>query len=185
MATPTVGERLQGDIYHLAPSVRVGARPVRAARYFRQASAGRHLWSIHEEGGQAPADGFKWASGEQVLVPGRLGMAIVLSHDCEIENAPNCLVVARVRPMTDLEPRFRQACRDFNRWDTFPLFPQAAQPSLDESFIDFAELTTVDLAGLPIETRHARVSEEIRNAIARAFWNYLFHPLQQRRESDE
>ena len=177
-----MAERLQGDVYQFVPSVRVDARPLKAARYFRQASPGRHLWSVHDEGGQPPADGFAWERGERVILPSRLGLGIVLSHDWEIENAPNRLILARVRRMDELEPDFRQACRDFDRWDTFPLFAQEAQPALEESFIDFAELTTLHINALPIESRYARVSDDIRDAMAAAFWNYLFHPLQQQRD---
>lgn len=181
------GDILQGDIYDLAPSVLVRSRPIRAARQWKVDKGGREIWAAHVEGGAPPQDGFKWAmdrGGEiAVLVHGYLDRAMVLSHDCEIENDQNARILAMVRPASHLAEPHRSALFDGKvdqvQYAIFPLEAQDADPRVERSFVDFRRLTTVRPEVLDASVRVASVSEELRRAVARAFWMYLFRRVEE------
>jgi hypothetical protein len=180
---PTTGEVLQGDIYQVAPSVLVRTSPVRAARFWRE-KGGRQEYVVHSDD-TPPNGGFKWSmegGGEDAtLVHGFLGLAMVLSHDCEIENDPNVRTLAMIRPVSHLGPH--QAAALFAndpghvQYAIFPLEAQDEAPRMERSFVDFRRLTTVRPEVLDDDQRLASLSDELRRAIARAFWMYLFRRI--------
>ncbi len=111
-----------------------------------------------------------------------LGMGMVLTHDCEMENDhdPDHRHLAPVRPMSDLLPGYQEKCRAGERWDVFPLAAQDERPRMTESFVDFRKLTTVRPAVLKTPAKKvASLSDELRKAVSRAYWNYLHHPYQE------
>jgi hypothetical protein len=179
---PPIGvEILQGDIFDQMPSVYVESRPLLVGRRLKQDES-RDIWQVHRENGPAPNGGFKWRmdqGGEPgLLAHAHLGMAMVLSHDCEIENDRAARTLAMVRPIGELDESSQRALfsgREDEGWYAiFPLEGQTDDPKMARSFVDFRRLTTVRPAVLAVSTRVASLSEELRLAIARRFNLYLY-----------
>ncbi|MGH2406455.1 MAG: hypothetical protein ACRDF7_00060 [Candidatus Limnocylindrales bacterium] len=176
---PVEGEILQGDLFANVPSAIIDARPLRVARRLR---ADQSTWVVHEENGATPAGGFKWGisqGGEVLLARAFLGLGMVLSHDCEIENDPNIRTLAMVRPATDLAPDDRAALINGARvrYSIFPLAAQTIDPKMELSFV-VRRLTTVRPAVLDPDARIASLSEELRAAVAARFRQYLFRRVE-------
>jgi hypothetical protein len=183
---PNPAELLQGDIFTDFPSVYIDTRPIRVARHWKEI-AGRDMWSVHAEESTPPKGGFKWTmsqGGESgVLVHAHLGMAMLMSHDCEIENDPNARILAMIRPIDHLDAKTQERLFSDNVeeepiYTAFPLEAQMAQPKIDRSFVDFRRITTVRPAVLEASNRIASLSEDLRKAIAERFWLYLFRRLE-------
>jgi hypothetical protein len=180
---------LQGDIYKKVPIMWIGERPLLVARH-AMTKVGREFYSVHKEfvgesrhpAGDAPKKGFRWTNRdtpELLLVPAVLSIAMVMTHDCEIENDPDHRVLAMIRPITDLEPDYRKKCLAHERVDMFPLEAQEEAPSMVTSFVDFRKFSPLRSGALePPAERYASASEVLRKAVARAYWNYLHHPFQ-------
>jgi hypothetical protein len=121
-----------------------------------------------------------------ILIRGHKGMAMVMSHDCEIENDPNARILAMIRPITDLdEDTSAQLFSDDPELEPvyalFPLIGQREDPKIDRSFVDFRRLSTVRPAVLETSTRVASLSGELRKAVAEKFWMYLFRRIHDER----
>lgn len=98
---PPRREIYQGDIYRDFPGIYMEARPFRVARFFK-ATPERDIYGVHREDAEPSTNRFKWGfgqAGEEILARGHLGMAMVISHDCEIENDKNYRTLAMVRPV--------------------------------------------------------------------------------------
>jgi len=170
----------QGDIYADIPSVVVATRPLQVARNFVPKN-GRVITSVHDEA-HPPADGFRWGedqNGEEAfLVHAQVGLAMVLSNDCEIENDPNVRILAAVRSAAVLNSPWHEGLfsgqEDQIQYGIFPLEAQATEPTFERSFVDFRHITTVRAGFLDNSNRIASVSEELRELVAQAFQAYLF-----------
>lgn len=186
---PPRDETSQGDIYENLPATHIEARPLRIARPFPRASGAqpqdelaRQKYGVHREDGRPPAGGFRWRfdqSGEDILAHGYLYKAMVLSHDCEIENDPRHRTLAMIRPITDLQPEDQTRVFDFEVFSAFPLEAQEEEPRMERCFIDFRRLTTVRPEVLTASVRLASVTDELRKAVSERFWLYLFRPLEE------
>lgn len=182
---PAPDEIRQGDIFLAMPSVIVEPRPLRVARQWRE-SGGRDMWQVHSEDGAGPQGGFKWrmdqGGEEALLVHAFLSQAMVISHDCEIENDPNIRTLAMIRPLTDLHQAAQEALfsgrEDQIQYPIFPLEAQTSEPQMERAFVDFRRLTTVRPAVLEASTRVASLSEELRAAIAERFRLFLFRRVE-------
>jgi hypothetical protein len=182
---PSSGEFLQGDIFAQMPSVFVDSRPIRIGRPWSN-KAGREMWGVHQEDGIPPVGGFTWRmdqGGESgVLVHGHMGSAMLISHDCEIENDLNARTLAMIRSLSELEPSAQEALfsgrEEDVRYGFFPLEAQDDEPRMERSFVDFRRLTTVRPAVLEASERIASTSEEIRYALAQSFRQYLFRRVE-------
>lgn len=178
---PVAGEYLQGDIFDEFPSIFVESRPLRVARFWKE-QGGRSIWGVHTEGEQAPAGGFRWRMEEHgesaVLAHGYLGMAMLISHDCEIENDPAARTLAMIRPLAHLDETTQRTLFSGREEDVnyaiFPLDAQDGEPRIERSFVDFRRLTTVRPQVLEASLRIASASEELRRAVAAQFQQYLF-----------
>lgn len=179
---PTDAGVEQGDIYLNLPSVIIPARPLRVARHFRtNPKSGREEWFVHAEGVNPPQGGFDWDIDKgkvepNMLVQGHVAMGIVLTHDCEIENdETSTRTLAMIRPPDHLNVEERELLFSGHEyWVAFPLVEQTDEPVFKRSWIDFRRLTTVREDVLQESTRLLSLSEELREAMAHAFWNYLF-----------
>ena len=182
---PPGGEILQGDIFEAMPSVYVEGRPLLVARQVTTRDPS-NLWEVHPDDGAGPAGGFRWTADQGgeggLLVHAHLGRAMILSHDCEIENDPRTRTLAMVRPATDLDKRTQATLFSGEEvagyYAIFPLGAQDEEPSMERSFVDFRKLTTVRPAVLAASTRVASLSEQLRFAVARAFTQYLFRRVE-------
>lgn len=135
---------------------------------------------MHEENGEVKPDGgFRWSiakGGELVHARVYMGMAILLTHDCEIENdhPPGHRTLAMVRPITEIGEVDRPPILGLRKYSAFPLPPQAAPPAMALSFVDFRRLTTVRPGVLENSIRHGTLSEAMRRGLAEHFWDFLF-----------
>lgn len=185
---------LQGDIFLDVPFVWVPERPLLVARFLGENKKRVMTYAVHKEAegptshqgtGRPPKGGFRLTDRQKpelALVPVILAMGMVLTHDCEIENDPDHRVVAMVRPITDLQPVYQQKCLAGERTDMFPLESQDQAPAMPSSFVDFRKTTPLRPGALaPPAVRHASISQELRDAVAGAYWNYLHHPFQEPR----
>ena len=181
---PREGDFLQGDIYVDLPSIFIDKRPLRVTR--SKPAGGPDALTVHPEDGAPPTGGFKWRmdqGGEPgLLVHAHLGMAMVISHDCEIENDPRTRTLAMIRPITELDEATQSKLFSGKDEDVvyaaFPLEAQDEDPKMRRAFVDFRRLTTVRPAVLEASTRVASLSDELRKAVARRFWQYLFRRLE-------
>jgi len=182
---PNGAEILQGDIFDQMPSVYVESRPLLVGRRWKQDDT-RDIWQVHREDGPGPNGGFKWRmdqGGESgMLVHAHLGMAIVLSHDCEIENDRSARTLAMIRPIGQLKEAAQEALFSGRPGDgfyaIFPLERQTDDPKLERSFVDFRRLTTMRPDVLAASRRIASLSEELRSAVAQSFKLYLFRRVE-------
>jgi hypothetical protein len=184
---PVEGEFLQGDIFDNMPSAFVESRPLRVARPWEK-KGGHDMWEVHQEDGPGPRGGFKWRmdqGGEPaLLVHAHVGLAMIISHDCEIENDPNARTLAMIRQLDELDDVAQRALfsgrEEDTRYALFPLEAQDTEPQMDRAFVDFRRLTTVRPDVLRSSTRIASASEELRGAVAQSFRLYLFRRLDRR-----
>jgi hypothetical protein len=182
---PNEDKLLQGDIYTDLPSLIVENRPLRCARPFRQKRDGREQWFVHTEGVNPPRDGFTWGidrpdlTGERAtLAQGFVSYAMLMTHGCEIDH-DDFRHVAMIRPDTHLSEEMRTSLFSGHpqNYALFPLEAQEEEPTLPRCFVDFRRITTVRPPVLAASTRHASLSDELREALAEAFWLFLFRRL--------
>ncbi len=172
---PGGGALLQGDIYRAVPSIHLPSRPVFVTRYFRE-KQGHVLHGVHSEDGPEPDGGYKWnpdQGGESVLSRGFRGMAVVLTHDCEIENDPDHRLVAQIRPITEIQEAHRAEIMQMHHWAAFPLLAQTAPPAMEDSFVDFRRITSLRPEALRAEDRYARLAQGVIDAMRVRFWHFL------------
>lgn len=177
--SPIGDEILQGDILDDVPSVFVRLGPLRVARPYKD--LGHHLlWSIHTDA-NPPKDGMKLSmdlEGEEVVVHGYRGLAMLLTHECEIDNDDRARTVAMIRPASQLNPRTVEelfsGSIDEAYYSRFPLEAQEDEPRMARSFVDFMRLTTVDPKVLADCPRVASLPDELKHAVAARFKDFLF-----------
>ncbi len=102
-------------------------------------------------------------------------LGIVLSHDCEIENAPDHVLVAPLLPWENLSPEHQEEAENGLRRDVFPILAQE-NPHIDKSYVKFSRLTTIHRDVLDDLTRVASAEPELRRYLTVAFFHYLLHP---------
>lgn len=169
------GEILQGDIYANVPSIHLRSRPISVTRPFKETDKGVLVGVHKEEGNNPPKDGYMWAEqgGETVLAKGFMGMAVVISHDCEIENDPDHRLVAMIRLITEIQPAHRVDIMGMRHWAAFPLLAQTEPPAMEESFVDFRRITSLRPEALRSEDRIARLAPAVLDAMRLRFWYFL------------
>jgi hypothetical protein len=199
--TPHPVQAQQGDIFVRVPAVVLDSRPlliVRAPavtppRHVKdwldnaKADASAELLGVlpedpHETAGPSKWD-FEWEThGERVILHSYRAMGVLLSHDCELDKPRDKVLVtfARIRSAKGLSAEAVQIMRNRNKYRAFYLAPQADQPSIPESYIDFGALTTVSLASLPMKgdsghflDRYASMDPVIRDAMREDFIDFM------------
>ena len=171
-------EDAQGDIYDGAPLVDVRVWPMVALRRYKEVK-GHVLMSAHAATGPPPRDGFNWASpaGEEVVAHGLIRRAILISHDCEIENDDRYRLIAMVRPLADIAPEVHASILAFEHAAAFPLVAQDQPAEMPLSFVDFRHITVVRPAILERCRKIASLPEQTREALAEHYWQFLFRRI--------
>lgn len=182
---PNQEEDLQGDVFAALPSVLAVRRPLQAIRLLGAAKEGyQPQVFIHDET-HPPKHGFKWApadGGDELVHKGFVTKAMLVSHDCEIENDDRVRLVAMVRPLTDLtDPEIQEDVRRGDVSGAFYLPRQEPEPSLAESFVDFRRLTPVTPELLVRQEKLLSLTELMRMRMREHFWLYLCRPFQKAR----
>lgn len=163
----------QGDIYSEVLHVMLSEPGFQVLRMF-QGRGGRTTVSMHNEG-NAPHGGFKWDdSKELVQAEGQLAMAVVLTHDCEIENPDSRQhrLVGILRSLDRLSDSDREVIlegRHFGRL-YLPSWPDVGLP---ESYLDLRRITTLRGDALPEAQRIASMTDFGREVLQRAIIRYL------------
>ena len=121
-----------------------------------------------------PREGFKWESKERVVAEGQLAMAIVLTHDCEIENPDSRQhrLVGLLRLFDRLGDRDKGIIlenRHFGRL-YLPSWPEVGLP---ESYLDLRRITTLRGDALPDSHRIASMTDFGREVLQFAIIRYL------------
>lgn len=148
----------QGDIFHLTPSayVKPPVELVDPSRTFPGGVQASQL-SAWSPDSVSPVEN---AKATMFMTCGR---AILLSHDCEIDNDNRYRLVALLRPLRSLPAGSQSGVRDNTDYRFFYL-PELSQ-RFDELYIDFRRLTTVGPKLIPAERRLASLSDVARAAL--------------------
>jgi hypothetical protein len=178
--TPDGPDPLQGDVYDGLPFLLARSVPISIMRPFREGKKGP-MWVQYEDGGEQQPEktpihlGYQ-EGGDDVLAIGFKAPGIVLSHDCEIVNAPDHVLLAPIIPWSNLAPEHQVEAERGERLDVFPLMAQDDEPAMAKSYVKFPRLTAVHQHVLRDCPRRASSSDRVRRALAAAFHRYLFHP---------
>jgi hypothetical protein len=171
---------LQGDIWLGLPFLLARRLPLIILRRHNDSPGGRRTYHGFVDGDELQPTrepvhlGFE-AGGDEVTSTGFRCTGIVLSHDCEIENAPDHVLVAPLLPWENLAPAHQEEAAAGLRRDVFPILAQE-QPSIEKSYVKFARLTVIHRDVLGDLTRFASAEPELRRRLAIAFFHYLLHP---------
>lgn len=169
---PTPGDFRQGDIYRDIVHLMLSQPGYQVLRT-RQAPQDRIQVFLHDEN-SPPKEGFNWEVKERVAADGQLGLAIVLTHDCEIENSDNKehRLVGFVRPFDRLNPQDQQTTVVGNHYARFYLPPW---PAVDivESYVDLRRITTLRHDALPPSHRVASMTDLGRQLLQSHVVRYL------------
>ena len=145
--TPAIpGDFRQGDIYRDIISLSVTTDTPPVLRTFQKGN--RVVVSMHGPE-NPPTGGFHWDK-ESVEAIGKKRFAIVLTHDCEIENddEEHYRQVALIRALSGVSnPADRQTIVDDAHIGR--LYLPSYPPDLPESYIDLRAITTLRRAALP------------------------------------
>jgi hypothetical protein len=166
------------------PSLEIRERPMLVARKWPNKLLGQPPLPVHREHHEdqdeahMPRGGFHWAlekgGGEAVLAKGYKARAMLLTHNCEIDNDPDFRVLAMIRPLSAIDADHQEEVVALGVWPYFPLPPQGAPPEMGPSFVDFRRLTTVHVDALRMADRFASLNDFVREALARRFQAFLF-----------
>jgi hypothetical protein len=174
----------QGDIFEDCPSLEIRERPILVARKWPNKTLGQPPLPVYrehhedQEKADKPQGGFHWTleegGGEAVISTGYKARAILLTHDCEVDNDPDFRVLAMIRPLSAVDAGHQEEVVNFGVWPYFPLSPQDEAPVMGPSFVDFRRLTTVHVDALRMADRFASLNTFVREALARRFQAFLF-----------
>ena len=138
------------------------------------------MWGVHTEDGEPPRNpGFHWSvpeGGELIHATAYLDRAIVLTHDCEIENEPRHRTIAMVRPIEVFSRDLRPKIDNLENHAAFAL-PADRDFGIPHSWVDLRRVTVVRPQVLEASGKIGRLNEEGRKALAEHFWDYLFRPI--------
>ncbi len=111
---------------------------------------------------------------ERVVAGGQFGMAVVLTHDCEIENSDerNHRLVALLRPFDGLSPDDQETIIT-NRHIGRLYLPAWANAGLPESYLDLRRITTLRDNALPGANRILSMTDYSRRILQASIIRYL------------
>lgn len=91
--------------------------------------------------------------------------AILLTHDCEVDNDVRYRLVAPLRVLGQLPAATQEGVRENRDYRFFHIPPNGGEP---EAYVDFRRLTTVAPALIPEQKRLASISDEAKKALCLA-----------------
>jgi hypothetical protein len=179
---PVEPEILQGDIFRSVPHLFLKP-PLRAVRGPITLSKGRTAYGLYSHplpGAADPAESpkvggpFHFDEGEQVSVDCCVTRAIILNHDCYIENEPEHRHVALIRPLRVVtNPDHRQVIQQNRNFSYFHLPPGGGE--LEEAYVDFRRITSLAPEFLSAQDRLAALTEEAVAALQAQLFRYFTH----------
>jgi hypothetical protein len=168
--TPVPDDYRQGDIYRDVISLSVITDTPAVLRTFQKGN--RTIVTMHHSH-NPPAGDFHWQR-ESVEAIGKKAFAIVLTHDCEIENDDDehYRQVALIRPLGAVtDPQDRETIvRDGHIGRLYlPPYP----PELPESYIDLRAITTLRRTALPPALRVVSLTDHGREWLQGGLMRYF------------
>lgn len=169
---PVPDDFRQGDIYRDVLHLMRSTPDFEVLRTFL-AKGGRTQVFLHDEK-DPPKGGFHWDSKESVAAEGQLAMAIILTHDCEIENADSKehRLIGLVRPLDRLNPDDRTVIVEGRHFGRMYL-PSWHEVGMPESYLDLRRFTTLRGDALPDKLRIASMTDLGRDILQAAIIRYL------------
>jgi hypothetical protein len=173
-------EILQGDIFEEVPQLFL--RPPLLALRRVTLAGGREAFGFYPfpppaddapggPSGRVPPGGpFHFGTGEQTSAFCQVTRAIILNHDCDIENEPDHRLVALVRPLSPVPAEHQEIIRHNQNFNYFYL---PAEDGLPEAYVDFRRLTSLSPDFLPVEKRIAALAVESVKALQAQFFRFL------------
>jgi hypothetical protein len=177
---PTV---CQGDLFDRVPHLFL--RPPLLALRRVTLAGGREAFGFYEypppteqspgaaQGKQLPGGPFRFNTpeGEDATAWCQVTRAVVLNHDCDIENEPDHRLVALVRPLAPVrDPAHQDIIR---RNLNFNYFYLPAGEGLAEGYVDFRRITSLSPAFLAAATRLVSLTPEAVQALQFQFFRFL------------
>jgi hypothetical protein len=142
-----------------------------------EGKGGRVTVSLHTRD-NPPTGGFNWETKERVEAEGQLSLALVLTHDCEIENEDrrSHRLVALVRPLEVLNDNDQAVVVEGRHFGRLYL-PSWSDAGLPESYADLRRITTLREDALTEERRLASMTDFGREVVQDALIRYLTEKL--------
>jgi len=167
----------QGDIVHDVPNLYLKpplqilrAADTRRGRIYTPFTYDTYLTEGEQPEGNRPPGNYKLSNGEQVAVSCQLGLGMILSHGCEIDNDPKNRLIALIRPITAAHAADWDNIRG-NKNSAF--FHLAAYGDMPESYVDLRRITCVAPYYLDHMKRIASLTETAVAAFQMQFFLYL------------
>ncbi|MDP9236712.1 MAG: hypothetical protein M3P30_04815 [Chloroflexota bacterium] len=169
--TPIEGDFRQGDIYTDTLHLVLSEPGWIVAREF-SAKGGRTQLFTHTPD-DPPKSPLTWEK-ERVIAEGQLGMAIVLTHDCEIahDDSRSHRLVGLVRPLGTLTPTDAAVIVSGAHLGRLYI-PAWTSVGLPESYLDLRRITTLREDALPLGNRIASMSDYGRRVLQVAVIRYI------------
>lgn len=169
---PAPNDLRQGDIYRDVLHVMLSEPGFTVLREIT-IKGGRRAFAPHDAD-DPPSGGFTWESKESVRAEGQVCLAVVLTHDCEIENPDSRehRLVAVVRPLLNLSTGDRETIRSNRQFGRMWL-PAWDEVELPESYVDFRRITTLRKDALPDDHRIASMTDVGRELLQKFTIRYL------------
>ena len=123
------------------------------------------------EGKIPPGGPFHLGSGEQASSFCQVSRAIVLNHDCDIENEPEHRLVALVRPLAPVRDAAHQEVIRLNQ--NYSYFYLPAEGEMPDAYVDFRRITSLTPDFLSISDRLSSLSEESVKALQFHLFRFL------------
>jgi hypothetical protein len=173
----------QGDIFAEIPHA-YAREPIQVVREAK--SKGKHriygLYPYPSQEGQEPdAPGRSVLGGHLDLVRGEMAAvfcqvscAVVLNHDCDIENEPAHRLVALIYPMARIHNAAHRLVIQNNQNYTRFYLP-AGKDFPEPSYVDFRRISSIHADFLTSSNRATRLSEAFMGALFRQFFLFLTH----------
>jgi len=181
-AEPEPDDFRQGDIF--SESLSIWTEDPRPPALRQADTKSRRLFSVHGHD-DPPNGGFRW-DAEVVPVKAKLGLVIVLTHDCEIENGGNYRYrqVAVIRPFEALIDAGDRLAVIEGRHNGKLYLPECLEVGLPESYVDLRTITTSRRDGLDPGRRILSLSDYGRDALQTAILRYFTEQSEEQDRSD-
>lgn len=105
-----------------------------------------------------------------MLAAGRMQLALLLSHGCEIDKNKGRMLVAPIALLLTVEPAHQFEIMGNRRWAQMPL---PGVPDIGDCFADFRSATSVDAASVRAEDRVAMMTDDARHHLMARLVGFL------------
>jgi len=122
------------------------------------------------KGKQLPGGPFHFEKGEEASAFCQVTRAIVINHDCDIENEPDHRLIALVRPLSPVPEESKEIIR---KNQIFNYFYLPAEDGFPEAYVDFRRITSLSAAFLVAGSRLTSLTEEAVRQLQFQFFRFV------------